>query len=354
MNDKLKRIIALFCLFSLIITVFSACKDKNDSDDETVDPFEISEYPASDSSNSEPTTIFVFDDFYSTTAPTSAASSSDSPSSSTTQKPPVYTPTVSVPEVTPSTPPTLPPTVDPNITNTTNGGSKVDVEKLLYAFGYAYDPVEDCFYTEVDAWQRYGGFAPHYDLGAFLINMHYITFQVDFDWGGESWRIQFWKGNYSPIIDGAEIGIYTKPLGASTELYDTADDQHLLNMSLELYKKNPVCDKNRILRRPASDHWWQTGFKLINTSQAAVPGQMVLQATIKFKDAKMAKAFCTSLQQVRGKYAPMKTFREIENVNRLVDDTFVLEDNAVTLRWRAVGYLNYDFPSESITTRNGN
>lgn len=349
MNKNILRFIAVIFLLSLVITVFSSCKGKGNDDTtgSTVDPFSVTEYPATITTvapvvSSTETTTSMFDDFATTTT--------TRPSTTQSQIGTVTIPNITVPGITdPVVTPTLPPTVDPNLTNTTNGGSKVDVQKLLTAFGYAYDPEEDCFYTELDAWQRKGGFAPHYDLGAFLINMHYITFTVDFDWGGESWRMQFWKGNYSPIIDGAEIGVYTKPLGADTSLYDTADDQHLLNMSLELYKKNPRTEANRMFTRPATDHWWQTGFKLVDTSSTNVPGKMVMVSTIRFRDSAMADAFTSSLEQVRGSYYPLKTFRRVDSLNRLTDDTYYRKSNAVTMCWRAVGWLNYDFPSEGTT-----
>ena len=179
--------------------------------------------------------------------------------------------------------------------------------------------------------------------------MHYLTFTVDFDWGGESWRLQFWKGNYSVILDGAEIGVYTKPLGASTELYDTADDQHLLNMSMELYTKNPRNKANHLFNRPATDHWWLTGFKLVTSG--SIPGKMVMVCTIRFRDSEMADAFTTSLEKVRGMYAPMKTFRQVKAMNLLADDSYYRESNTVTMCWRAVGYLNYDFPETERTTK---
>ncbi|MCR4563268.1 MAG: DUF4474 domain-containing protein [Clostridiales bacterium] len=342
MNNKILRFIAVICLLSIVITVFSSCKGKNENPTgSTVDPFSVTEYPATVTTVA-PTesTTGEFDDFATTTAPASTSQRSTTNSS-------VSVPSFTVPGITDPITQTLPPSIDPNLTNTTNGGTKIDVGKLLTAFGYAYDPEEDCFYTEVDSWQRKGGFAPHYDLGAFLLNMHYLTFTVDFDWGGESWRLQFWKGNYSPVLDGAEIGIYNKPLGADTQLYTSADDQHLLNMSMELYSKNPRTDATRYFRRPATDHWWLTGFKLVNSG--AIPGKMVMVATIRFRDSAMASAFTESLEKVRGMYSPLKTFRPVTRLDYLADDCYYREGNSVTMCWRAVGYLNYDFPEETTT-----
>jgi hypothetical protein len=342
-NSNIRRFIAVICLLALVITVFSSCKGKNGGEGTTVDPFSVTEYPATVPSTAAPvteSTTGMFDDFATTTTPATTTQKSTTSYSGSV---PEYT----IPGFTDPVTQTLPPTVDPNLTKTTNGGSQVDIKKLLTAFGYAYDPEEDCFYSEVDSWQRNGGFAPHYDLAAFLINMHYLTFTVDFDWGGESWRLQFWKGNYSPVLDGAEIGIYTKPLGADTELYSSADDQHLLNMSMELYAKNPRTDANRYFRRPATDHWWLTGFKLVNSN--AVPGKMAMVATIRFRDSKMASSFTSSLEQVRGLYSPLKTFRQVNRLDYLADDTYYRDGNTVTMCWRAVGYLNYDIPDETTT-----
>ncbi len=340
------RFAAIICLLALVITVFSSCKGKTDGETgSTEDPFSVTEYPATVTQTPESTTestTGMFDDFATTTKPASTTQRS------TTNSTPVI-PSIPIPGITDPVTQTLPPTIDPGMLSTTNPNSTVDLNKLLYAFGYSYDPEEDCFYSELDSWQRKGGFAPHYDLGAFLLNMHYLTFTVDFDWGGESWRLQFWKGNYSVILDGAEIGVYTKPLGADTELYDTADDQHLLNMSMELYKKNPRNDSNRYFRRPETDHWWLTGFKIVNNN--AIPGKMVLVCHIRFRDSAMADAFTSSLEQVRGLYSPLKTFRSVTKPEYLADDTYYRSGNTVTMCWRAVGYLNYDFPENETTTK---
>jgi len=349
MNSKIKRYIAASCLLLLIITVFTACKGgDNGETGSTVDPFSVTEYPATVTTTAPTVTTDesstgMFDDFATTTTPASTTQRSTTNSS-------VSIPVVPIPGITdPSVPQTLPPSVDPQLTNTTNGGSQYDIKKLLSAFGYAYDPDEDCFYSELDSWQRRGGFAPHYDLGAFLLNMQYITFTVDFDWGGESWRLQFWKGNYSVVLDGAEIGVYTKPLNADTQLYNTADDEHLLNMSMELYAKNPRNDSTRLFRRPTTDHWWLTGFKIVQNNN--IPGKMVLVCTIRFRDSAMADAYTASLEQVRGRYAPLRTFNKVSKLEYLTDDTYYRDGNSVTMCWRAVGYLNYDFPEETTTAK---
>jgi hypothetical protein len=343
-KDSTKRILAVICLIMLVTSVFTSCKGKDDGQMtlSTEDPFAATEFEPVTTAND--ITTDYFSDFATTTVPATTAPGTTRRSGST----PSYT----YPGTT-SVAPTLPPNVDPDILSTTNPTSKVDLKKLLTAFGYVYDPDEDCFYSDLDVWQRKGGFAPHYDLGAFLLTMHYLTFTVDFDWGGESWRMQFWKGNYGPLLDGAEIGVYTKELTDSGELYDTADDQHLLNMSMSLYTKNPRDDSTHLFNRPATDHWWLTGFKIV--SSHAVPGKMVMVCTIRFRDSEMADSFIKSLKEVRGRYFPLAHFVEVKSKDALKDDSFYREGNAVTLCWRAVGWLNYDFPSdETTTTAKGN
>lgn len=185
------------------------------------------------------------------------------------------------------------------------------------------------------------GFAPQYDQAGAATLMHYITFLVDFTWGGEDWRIQFWKGNYGAVLNGAEIGIYNKGTDQNTELYQCADDDHLLNMSMTLYKALPIGSGTYLFTRPAQDHWWLTGFQV--TSTLAKPGGMVLVATITFRDNAMANAFETQLKQVSGKYSPYKRFQPVMSAENLTDETYYRNGTAVTLRWRAVGDLNYDY-----------
>ena len=341
MNENTRRLLAIICLVAIILAVFTGCKGNNEEDPAitTDDPFASTEYAPSssavvpDSSSSE-----LFDDFATTTKPASTAPRTTSSSGSGSYTFPTTDGNV-----------TLPPDIDPGVlTSSSSSGSSIDIKKALIAAGYSYDPEEECFYSNLDSWQRKGGFAPHYDIGAFVLSMHYLTYTVDFDWGGESWRLQFWKGNYGPFLDGAEIGVYTKELGADTSLYDTADDQHLLNMSMTLYSKRPADETTRLFGRPATDHWWLTGFKPTYTQ--SVPGEMVLIAKIRFRDSQMAKSFASSLEKVRGLYAPNRSFRCVSAEKYLTDDTYCFDGNAVILRWRAIGWLNYDYPSNNSNT----
>lgn len=310
MNNTYKRVIAIICILVLFVTLFASCKskevDNTTASTTTSDPF------ADMDNTDDSTTTGLFDDFAtpSTTAPT------------TTKKPTTTKADSSA------------------LQTTAAAGENVDYKKLLAAFGYSYDANEDCFYSTLNPWQMQMGFAPQYDKAGAAAMMHYITFTTDFTWGGEDWRLQFWKGNYGAVLNGAEIGVYTKHTDQSTELYDCADNDHLLNMSMVLYSQNPTGSGTYLFTRPAQDHWWLTGFKV---GSLAKPGGMVLIFTINFRDYQMANAFVKSLEKVSGQYAYYKKkFQQVYSLNDLTDETFYRNDTAVTVRWRAVGDLNYD------------
>lgn len=309
MTNNSKRIIALCCLLAILITSFVGCNGSNNGTTTatTSDPFGSVDGSTDDPFAVDGTTTSLFDDF---ATATTVPSTKDT--ASTTKK-------------------------SSGSTAATTAGttaSQVDYKALLGAAGYAYDEKENCFYSTLDPWQRKMGFAPAYDTAAAGASMYYITFRADFDWHGESWRLQLWKGTYG-IMKGAEIGVYTKSTDSSSTIYDCADDNHLLNMSMTVYQKNPITDSaNYMFKRPTQSHWWLTGFQV----GTAVPGDMVCIAVIEMYDSEMADAFEAALKNVEGTYSPNKRFVLGRN-----DDQYVRDDTTFTIRWRAMGEINYDY-----------
>ncbi len=167
--------------------------------------------------------------------------------------------------------------------------------------GYLYDPVNNCFYTASDPWQRNFGFTPIYDACAPFTIMFYNTKRIKFNYDGLDWMVQIWKGQYGWVFIGAEIGVYTKaPDFNVADFYACASDENLLNMSMVLYHNDKV-----IINRPYGAYWWCTGFVpgvLPSAIVGAASGDintdsLVMIGRITLKNETMAVAFVKALEE---------------------------------------------------------
>lgn len=168
---------------------------------------------------------------------------------------------------------------------------------LIQPFGYAYIPAQDIFTSRTDAWQREFGYCALYDRSAIHFHMVFGCLPVYFNYQGETWLIEFWKGQYG-IYSGCEIGVYhagrilDKQEREST-LFQSVDDSHMPRLSLTLSKDR------RILARLCARHWWLTAFCMGCFSS---PADLTFRASVSFPDAKMADAFFRGL--LAAGYAP--------------------------------------------------
>ncbi|KUO64994.1 MAG: hypothetical protein APF84_07065 [Gracilibacter sp. BRH_c7a] len=162
-----------------------------------------------------------------------------------------------------------------------------NLESLIAIAGYAHDPNQDIFYSTMDSWQRDVGFCHLYDEAASPLSMIIDCEPVYFEYDGEKWLIEFWKGQYG-MVTGGEIGVYTggidvKILGIYNDtFYNCASEDNLLEMSYTL-KKN-----GSILFAREGTHWWLTGFKLGEFSE---PSELSMDISITLKDEIMRDAF---------------------------------------------------------------
>ncbi len=129
--------------------------------------------------------------------------------------------------------------------------------------GYLYDPVEKCFYTADDTWQRNFGYSEIYDNAASLVVIIIETCRIKFEYDKRDWMFQLWKGQYGWVLYGAEIGIYTKDQNKPVDHYNCATDEDMLQMEMVLWEKQTVLGKETWVRsfgRPYERQWWHTGF----------------------------------------------------------------------------------------------
>ena len=162
--------------------------------------------------------------------------------------------------------------------------------------GYLYDPVNECFYTADDPWQRNFGYNELYDNAAGLTLMIIDTLRIKFPYKDKDWMVQVWKGQYGLILVGAEVGVYNKPKDRKLEHYDCAGDGDLLRMSMEVQKLETVNGKNewkRLFYRPYAEYWWITGFVFGN--ELGNYDNVRVNIRIAMKDYEMLNGFTKSL-----------------------------------------------------------
>ena len=174
-------------------------------------------------------------------------------------------------------------------------------------FGYKYSLKDHIFYTGEDSWQRNFGFSEIYDKAAAIGTMTYNTIRVRFNYNNEEWMLQFWKGQYGLFFIGAEVGVYTRPVGSIGTFYNCADDNHKLWMTMDLYRQKTF-NKNKyshVFTRSRCQTWWCTGFVLgslglgqLNVQDLNGTAKLKVDTRIEFYDSEMAKAFIDSLVKI--------------------------------------------------------
>ena len=185
------------------------------------------------------------------------------------------------------------------------------------------DTKNGVWYAEVNALQRDAGYNNLYDIAFNVCN--YTRFEAFFTAPTKSgvikeWRIEGWKGNYLNMGIGGEIGLYYRsPNAVDTTLsvdyssiyndnnvryfksllcdrlnhYSAVADTDMMLMQFDLYKGsyNP---RNLLFIRPATTHWWITGFRpsteIVNCLDLTMVG------SITFPSRDVAKAFMRTVK----------------------------------------------------------
>jgi UDP-2,3-diacylglucosamine pyrophosphatase LpxH len=175
------------------------------------------------------------------------------------------------------------------------------------AAGFRYDPRQDIIYSKMYPLQRHFGYAYGYDAAALAMNAIIDCEPIFFDYGGKTWMIELWKGQYG-LETGCEIGVYNRASGAPFPysildatigqrpgdtnpshnlFFDCASDSELLMMSSTLYRNG-----KKLLCRGPERHWWLTGFKWGVLSE---PSDLTMDVSITCLDAVMTSAFTGAL-----------------------------------------------------------
>ncbi|ADL50972.1 DUF4474 domain-containing protein [Clostridium cellulovorans] len=170
--------------------------------------------------------------------------------------------------------------------------SKNDIDRIMSTAGYAYNPIQDIFYSITHPWQREMGYCHFYDEAAPILGLVIDCEPIKFMYKGELWLIELWKGQYG-MTTGCEIGVYKKakmqldiPRVFKGNFYDAVEDFERLDMKMSLIK-----DNKEIFRREGIS-WWLTGFKLGMFSH---PSELIVDLSITLKDLEMRNAFIMAL-----------------------------------------------------------
>jgi hypothetical protein len=359
MKAKLTRVLAIVLAFSIIACCFSACGGNDDGETTTVPNID---FPTNPQSNGDD--VFVND-----------GSDSDNINTGNSNKNDLYTGNnqlTIVPNNQSSSSSSGGATYYPSTGNTSSSGSNsstgslgslgalgssgtsIEAEfkhflthfdtpeerkEVLAMAGYEYDAGQDIFYTHLNPWQRQFGFTDIYDQAAPITNMWYLTLKADFMYNDLLWRLQWWKGQYG-VLEGAELGVYTKSPYDNSGFYKCAEDEQLLTMVLDYYHSwEDYKNGNRLFTRAEQEHWWLTGFKFGVVS----PTKCVVRATLYAYDDEMADGIEAALQnltdgnnKLTGKgFVPYKT-------GTTKKDFYIRNGNRFSVVWSEAGYLNFN------------
>lgn len=195
------------------------------------------------------------------------------------------------------------------------------LEELVEPFGFSYVPREGVFNSREDAWQRTQGYGALFDKAAVGMNMVFDALPVYFEYGGKTWLIELWKGQYG-IATGGEVGVYhaneiIPEIFYPAAHFEAASDNEMPFIQCRLDRKHK---KVYFLQKR---HWWLTGFCVGTFSR---PSDLRLITTFMFDSQAMAMAFYKGLQRC-GTKIPGNKYRICRN------EVYVRMDFSPEISW---------------------
>ena len=200
--------------------------------------------------------------------------------------------------------------------------------------GYRYNAEGDFYYTDdKDCWQSNAGYNEIYDNMAAFIMMNIDQVRIRFTYEKKDWMIQLWKGQYGNLLIGAEIGVYTAPMGTYTgevgavNHYNCADKEDWLKMDMTCYwKENNQGSYKKAFEREYDYYWWATGFVKGQLTKYTTPRtELKVKSRITFKSTEMADLFVQGMRE--------SGFARALGSNQLVDDSFYQKGADVWFLW---------------------
>lgn len=238
------------------------------------------------------------------------------------------------------TPTTKKPVAQTNAQATKKPGNTGLVQDVLEdgaLAGYKYDANGDFYYTDdKDCWQKNAGYNEIYDNLAPATAMFIDQIRIRFSYEGKDWMLQFWKGQYGFLLIGAEIGVYTAPLGTfkneggAVNHYSCAGQEDWLNMQLDCYwAQNNNGKYKKVFTREYGKYWWATGFVKGQLTKYTHPRtELKVKGRITFKSNDMATLFVYGLKEAG--------FVRAIGSDQLVDDSYYQNGKDVWVLWSTV------------------
>ena len=203
--------------------------------------------------------------------------------------------------------------------------------------GYRYNEAGDFYYTDdKDCWQKNAGYNEIYDNLAPATAMFIDQIRIYFRYEGKDWMLQFWKGQYGFLLVGAEIGVYTAPLGTykdengAVANYSCAGQEDWLNMQLDCYwAQNNNGKYKKVFTREYGKYWWATGFVKGQLTKYTHPRtELKVKGRITFKSNDMANLFVYGLKE--------SGFVRAIGSDQLVDDSYYQNGKDVWILWSTI------------------
>ena len=209
--------------------------------------------------------------------------------------------------------------------------TKIDFATANLA-SYKYYPQGNYYYTDdKECWQDNFGYNEVYDNFAPITMMYFDTVRTIFEYGGQEWLLQIWKGQYGYCFVGGEVGIYTRSPGSSGSHFACADKEDWLNMEMAfIWDEYNDGDYVTIFTRPYEKYWWCTGFVVgfPNKNIRKTREEFRLIVHVTFKDTEMAEAFCSAFQA--------NGFSRVSKLDNNEIDTFVQVGPDVAFVWQDI------------------
>lgn len=220
-----------------------------------------------------------------------------------------------------------------------------DFKNYLYddhimCFKYSY--VDDVYYAnDKDCWQDEFGYCRFYDLMApYVVAMEYDYVRVFFNYDDEDFMVQLWKGQYTPLFFGGEIGVYNKisdheDVGMFTFFYK-AEEQYWPKMEMSIYHQELNGEYERSFTRDYDTYWWITGFKFGQLRIVEPADEVRMISRITFNDSEMATAFTDGLKECG--------FKQVESKDGVGLDEFCQEGADVYITWQNISEAENSMP----------
>ncbi len=173
--------------------------------------------------------------------------------------------------------------------NTVTGEcSNVD-DNGIVGIGFNFNLSEMLVYATINCWMRDFGFCYLYDViaNAMPVFFKYDTRRFKFEYNDLEYMIQIWKGNYT-ISNGGEVGVYCRDKSKSGTYYDCANDEQMLQMSMQILYGDKV-----LVNKPLQLHWWVNGFNL--GKKLYSPESLTMKFSVVMTDEEMLEAFCEAI-----------------------------------------------------------